>query len=42
MLRGLEEVELVEEVSLVAPGVMQDAVWQERLQQELLVVTLGG
>jgi len=32
----------VEEVSLVAPGVMQDVVRQERLQQELLVVTLGG
>ncbi len=42
MLPGLEEVELQEEVSLVAPGVMEDVVQQERLQQELVVVTLGG
>ena len=40
MLRGLEEVELVVEVSLVAPGVMQDVVRQERLQRDLLVVQL--
>ncbi len=42
MLPGLEEVELQEEVSLVALGVMEDMVRQEWLQQELLVVTMGG
>jgi hypothetical protein len=40
MLRGLEEVALVEEVSLVAPGVMEEVVRRERLQRELLVVQL--
>jgi hypothetical protein len=36
------EAELQEEVSLVALGAMEDVVGQERLQQLLLVVTLGS
>jgi hypothetical protein len=42
MLPDLEEAELQEEVSLVSLGAMEDVVGQERLQQELLGVTLGG
>jgi hypothetical protein len=39
-LPGPEEAELLEEVSSVALGVMQDVVGQEWLQQELLAVML--